>query len=220
MKRILALLCTLVAVSAFAYTAEAELFEFSQEFPSGFEVSINGGGPTASGPISVVGLVDDSSVDQSGDINQGEFTLFNVRLSGAGFVNEPVVTPLNLLTFSDGRNFAFQVAGLFNQGIVGWNGASNSGNFMTDVNDLNSLVSLPYTTTGTSSFWLDLSGNVAIGLGTFGNAWLLESGDTIGGDIGANGPDGTFGIRAVPEPSNAVLVLTGLCGFVVRRRRR
>ena len=81
---------------------------------------------------------------------------------------------------------------------------------MTDLNDLSTLVTLPYTTSGASTFWFD-------GLGT--NLWTLAmGGDTIGASLGAGGPTGTFSIVAIPEPSTALLLAPGLVAMALRRR--
>ncbi len=196
--------------AAFARSGSAAPIAFTQQFPGGFSVSVNGGPLAPSGPITIVGIVDSATADIDPDIFYGEFPLASVTFSGAGFVNRPVATPLSLSIFST-SNFAFQRLGENNEGITGWNGDTKSGSFIFDVNNLSTLGSLPYTTTGSSTFWYD-------GLGA--NLWALAlGGDTIGGNIGAGGPNGTFSINNIPEPASAFLAIAAASILAPHRRR-
>lgn len=197
--------------------ASAAPVQFTQTFTGGFDVSVNGGPLTASGPITITGIVDSAALDLNPSLFYGEFALTSATITGAGFTNQPITTPLSLVTFTFGGSdtyFAFQRLGEFNEGITGWNGATSAGPFMTDVNSLATLTALPYTTVGTSTFWYD-------GLGS--NVWTLGNGSTIGANIGGSGPDGTFTISllaAVPEPATLAvfgLMAAGGLGYVRRR---
>ncbi len=201
------------AMAVLASTSFARPVTITQEFPGGFAVSINGGPLTPSGPITVTGVLDDATPDIYPDPFYGEFPLTNVTFNGAGFVDRTVLTPLSLLTFFGGSNFGFQRLAEFNEGIIGWNGSTPSGPYMTDVNDLSTLVPLPYTTIGASTFWHDALG---------ANAWTLDlGGDTIGADVPNSGPSGIFSITAIPEPSTAGLSgLSLLCLSFYNNRRR
>jgi hypothetical protein len=194
-------------------SAHALLAQFTQEFPFGFNVSINNGPLTRSGPLTIIGIVDTTAPDILSDPKYGEFALSSVRLTGAGFVNRVVTTPLSLVTFSlfPYQYFSFQRLGEFNVGDTGWVGYTQSGPFMSNLNNLGTLGTLPYSTIGSSTFWND-------GLGA--HAWTLAGGDTIGANIGSFGPDGTFSITAVPEPSSLLLLCIGaisLCRFCIRK---
>jgi hypothetical protein len=204
---------TALAAALWATTASARPVAFTQHFPGGFDVSINGGPLVPSGPITVTGVLDDATADILPDLSFGEFPLTSVTFNGAGFVNRSVVTPLSLLTFSfSDLHFGFQRLSEFNEGIIGWNGTTPSGPFMSDRNDLSTLVPLPYSTVGTSTFWYD-------GLGS--NVWTLDlGGDTIGADLGVGGPDGIFTITAIPEPSTVALTLLGIMSMCFGNRRR
>jgi len=196
----------------FAASAFAVPVVFTQQFPGGFDVSVNGGPLAPSGPITVTGIVDTTTADIYAPAGFGEFPLSSVTFTGAGFVNRAVTTPLSLSTFNSGNNFGFQRQGELNEGIIGWNGDTSSGGFMSDVNSLSTLVSLPYTTTGTHTFWYD-------GLGA--NVWTLAlGGDIIGANIGTGGPDGTFSITNIPEPSTLVFAcLCSMSAFGYRRHK-
>jgi hypothetical protein len=116
---------------------------------------------------------------------------------------------LSLLVFST-SNFAFQRIGEFNEGITGWNGATSAGVFIANVNNLSTLLSLPYITTGSSTFWWD---------GLNDNRWTLAGGDTIGGSIGGGGPNGTFSIGFIPEPASVFLAIAAM-GLLSNYRHR
>lgn len=199
---------TVLTVLAFSGAANAVPITFTQQFDGGFNLSINGGQPAASGPITITGIVDSAAVDIDAS-GLGEYQLDSVTFTGAGFTNELVTTDLGLLIWGTDK-FAFQLLGMFNQGITGWNGTTSAGDFIGDVNDLSTLGALPYTTTGQSTFWLS-------------PAWTLASGDTITGDIGAGGPTGTFSINMgsvdVPEPGTIALLSIGLAGIGFGRRK-
>ncbi len=107
--------------------------------------------------------------------------MIGATFTGAGFTNEVVTTPLGLVVWGTDL-FAIQLLGQNNVGISGWQTGS-VGPFITDVNDLTTLLPTPYWTTGSSTFWFDALG---------ANAWTLASGDTIGADLGGGGPDGIF----------------------------
>ena len=214
MKRAKSIYLAISAILLLPMAANAVPITFTQVFSDGFDVSINGGHATASGPITIVGIVDDATSDTDGDLYRGEFALTSVTFTGAGFVDEAVTTSLGLLVWGT-DTFAFQLLGQFNDGITGWNGNTSAGDFITDVNDLTTLLALPYTTSGTSTFWWD-------GIG--GNTWTLASGDTIGGNLGGGGSAGTFSIAqgstALPEPGTLALLSVGLAGMVLVRRRK
>lgn len=200
----------LILSAVWSAPAFATQLLFMQEMPSGFGVRINGGPELPSGPITIRGIVDDTTTDISSDSEFGEFPLIEVTFSGAGYVDEKVITPLSLLTWETGdwQHFAFQRLGDFNHGTAGWNGMPLSGPFMTDINDLSSIISVPYTTSASSPFWS------AWGLA----AWTLESGDTIGANEAYSALFANFSIRAVPEPGAAVLAAIALIGVISFRR--
>lgn len=199
-----------VSTTIFALRAFAVPVEFTQHFPDGFDVSINDGPFSASGPITVTGVVDDSTPDIDPSLSRGEFPLDSVTFTGAGFVDKTVSTPLSLLISSSHREiFAFQLVGQFNEGIMGWDDLTPPGTIITNPNDLSSLTTLPFTQFGTGTFW-----HQALG----GNAWDL-GGDTIGAKLGGGGPTGIFSINYVPEPSTSALALTSILLFAHRRRR-
>ena len=181
----------------------------TMEFPSGFNVSVNGGLLHASGPIKVQGVLDSSTADTLPEVGRGDFPLTSVTFTGDGFVNQTVLTPLSFATFLN-NHFGFRKTGEINIGTMGWNGTTSSGAFMSNLDDLSTLVPLPYTTSGSSTFWLN---------GLNANAWALASGNTIGADIGGAQPPGTFSIAAVPEPSTIGL-LSGLLLATFQWRRR
>lgn len=192
--------------------ANAGVITFTQSFTDGFSVSINGAAEIQSGAITITAEVDENEAGVS-----GIFAMKNVYFSGAGFVNQLVTTPLELLIWAKDR-FAFQLIGQYNVGITGWNGISTGGDFITDVNDLSTIIAFPYTTTGTSTFWLDALGS---------KAWTLASGDTIGANLGFGGPTGTFSVSRddvdVPDVSSpATLALIGFAfiGLTFRRLKK
>jgi hypothetical protein len=192
--------------------ANAGLITFTQSFSDGFNVSINGGAQMQSGAVTITAQVDENETGVG-----GVFAIKNVYFSGAGFVKQLVTTPLELLIWTKNK-FAFQLKGKFNTGITGWNGSTFSGDFITNVNDLTTITSLPYSTTGTSTFWLAALNS---------NAWALASGDTIGGNIGANGPNGTFSISRnvvdVPDvsaPATLALIGFAFIGLTFRRLKK
>jgi hypothetical protein len=195
--------------SSLSSLATAAPVEFTMDLPGGFNVSINGAAAAGSGPLYIRGVVNDLTADIDGRPNYGEFPLLHVTFTGAGFFNQSVITPLSLVVF-DGDNFAFQRVGENNEGVIGWNGLTSAGNFMSNVNDLSTLGALPYSATGTSSFWHD-------GLGA--NLWTLTGGHTIGAAIPGGGPGGTFSIVRIPEPSTMVMLL-GMIGVGARAGRR
>lgn len=201
----------LVASIAFSARSFAVPLIFTEVFPGGFDVSINGGPLGPSGPITIVGIVDSGTADIFSDPSFGEFPLTSLTFTGAGYVNRPVTNPMSLSTFAGGSNFCFQRLGEFNEGDTGWNGNTPSGPFMNDVNNLSTLVPLPYGTFGESTFWYN-------GLTT--NLWTLAGGDTIGADLGAGGPDGKFSIIAIPEPSSMLLAFVASSGVISYRRRK
>src|SRR5262245_4425773 len=136
---------SIIAMTAFILVAFstgtfAVPIEFTQQFPGGFNVSINNGPLAASGPIKITGVLESTTADIDSETSRGEFPLTSVTFNGAGFVNRHVSTPLSLLIFST-SNFAFQRLGEFNEGVTGWNGETSAGNFITDANNLSTLVS-------------------------------------------------------------------------------
>ena len=209
-------IASLFVIANFCGVVRAVPVMFKQVFPGGFDVSINNGPLTPSGPLTIVGIVDTATADIYANPDFGEFPASSVTLTGAGFVNRAVTSPLSLLTtninnLNSLQIFAFQRLGEFNEGTTGWNGGTPSGPFMSDVNSLTTLFSLPYTTTGLSTFWYD-------GLGA--NVWTLAGGDTIGANIDADGPDGTFTITAVPEPSTLLLLGIGAISLLGYRKAK
>jgi hypothetical protein len=206
-------IASVIVIADFCGVVRAVPVMFKQEFPGGFNVSINNGPPTPSGPITIVGIVDTATADIYAASNYGEFPLTSVRFTGAGYLNSVINSPLSLLTYNlDGPTtyFGFQRRGEFAEGVTGWNGETLSGPFMSNLNSLATLVSLPYTTTGTSTYWYD-------GLGA--NVWTLAGGDTIGANIPNDGPNGTFSITAVPEPSTLLLLGIGAISLLGYRKR-
>ena len=205
---IAALLSVVAATEAIAIPVQ-----FMMHLPGGFDLSVNGGPLTSSGPILVKGVVDTATPDLDPSAHYGEFSLQSVTFAGAGFAEQAVITPLSLVVFSaDGvsTNFAFARTGVFNTAAMGWNQVgSNPAPFMTDTDDLSSLINLPYSTDGGSTFFTH-------GLGE--DAWVLASGDTVGASLGSRGPTGTFSIAVIPEPTTAVLLLVGLIGAAGLRR--
>lgn len=190
-----------LAILFMSPNSNAAPLRFTQEFRVGFNVSINGSALAPSGPITIAGVVDDATADIDPDSAYGEFPLLSAQLTGSGFVNRTITTPLSLLIF-DTDNFGFQRLGAFNTGITGWNGSTPAGDFISDVNSLATLGTLPYSTVGNGTFWFD-------GLNT--NAWTLDlGGDTIGGNIGNGGPAGVFTIERIPEPGSFTLITFGL----------
>lgn len=213
MKSLLTL--THIAAAMLTTTVSASPVMFTLEFPGGFDVSINGGPLTASGPITVKGIVDTTTIDLDPGTHYSEFPLISATFTGAGFENRTVTTPLSLTTwdaFYPYQMFAFELRGQPNQGIIGWNGVTASGDFMANINDLSTLVALPYTTSGTSTFWYDALDE---------KAWTLAlGGDTIGANLGYGGPDGTFSISLVPEPTSLALAGLGAAALMVFRQRK
>jgi hypothetical protein len=198
----------IAAWSAFTATVSlAAPVEFTMDFPGGFNVSINGGPLSPSGPIIVRGIVDNTTPDIDGSPTKGEFPLSSVTFTGAGFTNQAVNTPLSLLTSSK-TEFAFQLRGQYNEGILGWQDFNTSSPYIANVNSLSTLLGLPYSRVGNKTYWYQ-------GLG--GNAWNL-GGNTIGANLGGNGPAGHFTI-SVPEPSAGHILVYGLGGCAFRRRK-
>lgn len=198
------LVMTAVALLCLPAFAVGGLVEFTAEFPSGLQVSLNGGLYMASGPIKVVGVVDDGSLDIESSVHHGEFPLVgSARFTGAGFVNVPVASPLSLLTFDlfGPKHFAFQRLGEFNASALGWNELQPFPSFISNVNDLGTLVALPYSTVGKSTFWTNNDNTIG---------WTLASGDNIRGNLGVGGPDGVFSIRRIPEPATFGLSIIGM----------
>lgn len=213
MKSLIKFACMCSAsITVFMTSAFAGQVMFTEMLPGGFNVSINGQPLTPSGPLLVRGIVETTTLDINPDPGYGEFPLISATFTGAGFVDRTVVTPLSLVTFNVNGNqrFCFQLEGRFNQGDIGWNGSEPSPNFMGNINDLSTLFALPYTTGGTSTFWYD-------GLGA--NTWTLTGGDTIGANVGNSGPNGTFSITAVPEPSIFALLGLGSAALMIFPRR-
>jgi hypothetical protein len=206
-KTFLACVTISVATSLPMAGAYAKPVAFTQDFPGGFNVSINGGPLTPSGPITVTGIVEDTALDIDPDSSKGEFPLTNVVFNGAGFVDRPVTSPLSLL-ISSRTEFAFQLRGKYNQGILGWQDFALEPQFVSDVNSLSTLV-LPYSRTGGKTYFYQALG---------ANAWNL-GGDTIGANLGGDGPSGFFSIRNIPEPATLPLSLAAAL-LVARRRMR
>lgn len=206
---------TFTVIVAAAVVSTAEVFaipvEFTQHFPSGFNVSINGGPLFASGSITVTGIVDDTTQDIDPDESRGEFPLSSVTFTGAGFTNRQIITPLSVLIVTTHRElFAFQLVGQYNEGIMGWDDLTSPGTITSNPNDLLFLTTLPLTLPGTGTFWYQALDE---------NAWVLDGGDSIGADLGGGGPTGTFSIRYIPEPSALALALPALL-LLSRRRNR
>lgn len=194
---------TAIALLSTHRLAFGGLVEFTAEFPGGLQISLNGGSYRASGPIKVVGIVDDSSLDIEPSVHHGEFPLVgSARFTGAGFVDVPVTSPLSLLAFDffGPTHFAFQLLGEFNTSALGWNELSPFPDYISNVNDLGTLGPLPFSRMGKSTFWTN-NENTA--------GWTLGSGDKIRGNLGVGGPDGIFSIRRIPEPTTLGLSLVG-----------
>jgi hypothetical protein len=199
-------LITFISTASFAISVGTTL-EVRMEFPGGFDVSINGGPLTPSGPITVVGLLEANTPDAHGSASRGEYPLSSVTFTGAGFVNRPIVTPLNFVAFSR-FEFEFEKRGIDHASQLGWQDFNTTQPYIADVNDLSTLVPLPYVRHGMKTFWYQALG---------ANAWNL-GGDTIGANLGGNGPAGIFTI-SIPEPSAKLLIITGLPFLSARRQR-
>lgn len=202
-----------VVLLAGSSAAHAQQITWTHQFEAGHTIAVNGT-ETAAGPITIVGTLDASTPDLLAGGN-GEFALDIVTFTGAGFVDEPVVTELSVYTLLAGdgtQRFSFVLRNDRFNGTTGWNGTTDGGDFSTDVDDLTALVATPttpWTSNVTSTFWDN-------GLGV--SAWTLQSGDTVGADIGSSSVNGLATIEVVPEPSSlALMVLGGLA--LVRRRR-
>jgi hypothetical protein len=203
----------LFAIATTMFTAEvfAARIKFTQHFPGGFNVSINGGQLVSSGPITVTGILDDTSADIDPSVFRGEFPLNSVTFTGMGYLDREVITPLSLLIVSTHRElFAFQLVGKFNEGIIGWDDSTPPGTITANPNDLSYLTQLPFTTSGIGTFWHQALGK---------NAWELRGGDTIGAALGGGGPAGTFSINRVPEPSTYAAALSAMLFFVHNKNR-
>ncbi len=179
------------------------------DFSAGFNLSLNGGGAAPSGALLFRIVADNTTPDLDPSASRGRFAISSIVVSAAAFgiASESVVAPSPLFvdTFSGGLT----IIGAGFSPDIGWNGGPAPSSFMTDINDLSTL-SLPTSVTMNSTFFLQ--------------AITLGNGDTLSGNTGGGGPDGTFSARlqrgAVPEPTTLLLSALGLIAVAGVSRRK
>ena len=199
-KRIVALALGLLVAAT--NPARAALIELTFDFSGGFDLSKNGAPAAPSGALVFTVTVDNTTPDiVPFAAGAGRFALTSITTTaaGLGIVNQAVVspTPLFIETFEAPLGVAI-VGTNFNLADIGWNGGPAPSSFMSNIKDLSTLL-LPTSVTMTSTFFL---GSIT-----------LANGDTLAGNAGAGGPDGTFSARLaanrVPDLSSTLTLFVG-----------
>ena len=202
-----ALLALVLAVLPVA--AQAAPITMTFDFVGGFNLSLDGGAAAPSGRVVFTLGLDSTTPDLDPDGGRGRFALTSIVVTAAalGIFDDAVIAPSPLFvdTFSGGLTI---IGAGFNPDI-GWNGGPGPATFMGNINDLTTLP-LPTVVPMVSTFFLQTI--------------TLQSGHTLFGSTGGQGPTGLFTAvaeqTAIPEPTTMLLVGAGASLLARARRRR